>query len=91
MPAPKCGRGSGVSTRVAAIEISFAVMAVVGVLLHLGMEALNSYGVHPYWPLEQRLGRTGDSVFIIEPLYWLATAPLFFLMRSVGRSYPSSA
>ncbi len=35
-------------------RVAFAVMAVVGVLLHLGMDALNSYGVHPYWPLNNR-------------------------------------
>jgi inner membrane protein len=62
---------------------AFAAMALLGVMLHLGMDALNSYGVHPFWPVNNRWVY-GDSVFIIEPLYWLATAPMFFLMRSVA-------
>jgi inner membrane protein len=49
--------------------------------LHLVMDYLNSYGVHPFWPAENRWSY-GDSVFIVEPLYWAAAAPLFFLLRS---------
>src|SRR5262249_35987694 len=26
----------------------------------------------------------GDSIFIVEPLYWLAAAPLFFVARSIA-------
>ncbi len=63
-------------------RLGFGAMALVGVLLHLGMDALNSYGVHPFWPIDNRW-IYGDAVFIIEPLYWLATAPLFFLVRTL--------
>src|SRR6185437_14887160 len=58
-----------------------ALVAVVGTLLHLGMDALNTYGVHPFWPFDNRWFY-GDSLFIGEPLFWLASAPLIFLMRS---------
>lgn len=58
-----------------------ALVAVVGTLLHLGMDALNTYGVHPFWPFDNRW-LYGDSLFIVEPLFWLAGAPLIFLMRS---------
>ena len=34
-----------------------------GTLLHLGMDFLNSYGVHPFWPIQNRWVY-GDSVFI---------------------------
>jgi inner membrane protein len=57
-------------------------VAVFGTLLHLAMDALNSYGVHPFWPAENRWFY-GDSVFIVEPLFWVCTAPLFFVARSV--------
>lgn len=60
-----------------------AEMAVFSVLLHLGMDALNSYGVHPFWPLDNRWFY-GDSVFIVEPLYWLAAAPLLLVLRTVA-------
>jgi inner membrane protein len=56
-------------------------MALLAVMLHLGMDALNEYGVHPFWPWNNRW-YYGDAVFIVEPLYWLATAPLFFSLRT---------
>ncbi len=62
-------------------RIQLALVAVVGTLLHLGMDALNSYGVHPFWPFDNRW-IYGDSIFIAEPLFWLCSAPLIFLMRS---------
>jgi len=37
--------------------------------------------VHPFWPFDNRWFY-GDSLFIVEPLFWLAGAPLIFLMRS---------
>ena len=60
---------------------SLAGMSVFATLLHLAMDFLNSYGVHPFWPLQNRWFY-GDSVFIIEPLYWVAMAPLLFVVRS---------
>jgi inner membrane protein len=56
-------------------------VSLFATLLHLAMDALNSYGVHPLWPFENRW-YYGDSVFILEPLYWLAAAPLLFVLRS---------
>ena len=56
-------------------------IALLGPLLHLAMDYTNSYGVHPYWPLDGRWVY-GDSVFIIEPLLWAAAAPLVFLLRT---------
>jgi inner membrane protein len=46
------------------------------------MDALNSYGVHPFWPFNNEWFY-GDSVFIVEPLYWVAAAPMFFLVRTI--------
>ena len=48
--------------------------------LHLAMDWLNSYGVHPFWPIDSHW-RYGDSVFIVEPLYWVAAAPLWWGLR----------
>jgi inner membrane protein len=59
----------------------FLAAAVSGTLLHLGMDYLNSYGVHPLWPWHDGW-LYGDSVFIVEPLYWVATAPLIFTVHS---------
>jgi inner membrane protein len=62
-------------------RIQLALAALVSTLLHLGMDALNSYGVHPLWPFDNRWFY-GDAVFIAEPLFWLSSAPLIFLVRS---------
>ena len=56
-------------------------VAIFATALHLVMDYLNSYGVHPFWPVENRWSY-GDSVFIVEPLYWVAAAPLLCSLRS---------
>jgi len=57
-------------------------LAVLAPLLHIAMDACNSYGVHPWWPFDNRW-LYGDSVFIVEPLFWAAiAAPLAFLLQS---------
>jgi inner membrane protein len=53
--------------------------AVAGVLLHLAMDYTNNYGVHPFWPFYNGWVY-GDSVYIVEPLLWLAAAPLIFVL-----------
>ena len=37
---------------------------------HLAMDALNSYGVHPWYPVDNRW-YFGDAVFIFEPSLWV--------------------
>jgi inner membrane protein len=56
-------------------------VSLSGTLLHLGMDYLNSYGVHPFWPWRDDWFY-GDSIFIVEPLYWVAAVPLFFVVRA---------
>ena len=56
-------------------------ISMFSTFLHLAMDFLNSYGVHPFWPV-QNGWFYGDSVFIVEPLYWAAAAPLIFTVRS---------
>ena len=57
------------------------VLAVLAPLLHLGLDFTNSYGVHPFWPVDNRW-YYGDAVFIVEPLLWACAAPLLFTLRS---------
>ena len=45
--------------------------AAVGMVLHLSLDFLNVYGVHPFHPLDSRW-LYGDMVFIIEPGFWTA-------------------
>jgi inner membrane protein len=62
-------------------RLELAGMSFFATFLHLGMDFLNSYGVHPFWPVANDW-HYGDSVFIVEPLYWAAAAPLVFAAGS---------
>jgi inner membrane protein len=49
-------------------------LLVVSTCSHLVLDWTNSYGVHPFWPLDDRW-RYGDSVFIVEPWLWVVSVP----------------
>ena len=59
-------------------------LALGGAVMHLSMDFGNNYGVHPFWPLSNRWFY-GDSIFIIEPLWWAITIPL--LARTLQRRW----
>lgn len=42
-----------------------------GFLLHLGMDFMNNYGIHPFHPFSG-IWYFGDLVYIIEPVFWVA-------------------
>jgi inner membrane protein len=46
------------------------------------MDFTNNYGVHPFWPIDNRW-LYGDAIFIWEPLLWTAAAPLIFILRTI--------
>ncbi len=50
-------------------------LALGGPVLHLLMDFGNNYGVHPFWPLSSRWFY-GDTIFIVEPLWFAATIPI---------------
>jgi inner membrane protein len=55
-------------------------LALLGVVIHLSLDALNNYGVHPFWPFFDGW-IYGDSIFIVEPWLWAALIPpLIFLV-----------
>ncbi len=56
-------------------------VALMGGVLHIAMDSLNSYGVHPFWPLDNRW-YYGDSIFIIEPWLWACLLPAFLELHS---------
>lgn len=62
-------------------------LSAIGPIVHIGMDASNIYGVHPFWPLYDGW-LYGDSVFIVEPLFWITTLPalIFAVKARVGRS-----
>jgi inner membrane protein len=58
-----------------------AGLSVLATLLHIALDLTNNYGVHPFWPLDNRW-YYGDAVFIIEPLLWASCAVLLFVLPS---------
>ncbi len=55
----------------ASARLGLGAALALGLALHLLMDFLNSYGLHPFYPLDARW-YYGDMVFIIEPLFWVA-------------------
>lgn len=54
--------------------------AVLGLCSHLGLDALNTYGVRPFLPFSERW-YYGDAAFIMEPAMWLG-----FSLAALGAS-----
>ncbi len=55
----------------AGARIGLAAATAIGLLLHLLMDYFNSYGLHPFHPLDARW-LYGDMLFIVEPVFWTA-------------------
>ena len=59
------------------------LLAVMGTLSHLVLDFTNSYGVHPFWPFDNRWFY-GDAIFIVEPwLMVVAIPPLVWGPRAL--------
>src|SRR5690606_3787254 len=59
----------------------FALAVAGGFGLHLLMDYLNSYGIHPFHPFDSRW-YYGDLIFILEPVFWIALGvPLAMAVR----------
>lgn len=62
-------------------------LGTLGPVVHVAMDATNSYGVHPFWPFDDRW-YAGDLIFIVEPLWWVALAlPLSFSVQAPRGRY----
>ena len=61
---------------------------LLGFGLHLGMDFLNSYGVHPFYPFDTHWFY-GDMIFIVEPVFWVAFGvPMAMLLRPPAAARP---
>ena len=61
--------------------------SLLGIVLHLSFDALNVYGVHPFYPFDPRW-LYGDLVFIIEPVFWTAFGVGTAMVAAHGRRWP---
>ncbi|CAN7554794.1 metal-dependent hydrolase [Pseudoduganella sp. LjRoot289] len=72
-------------------RLGLAAAVVLGLLLHIGMDFLNSYGVHPFYPFDARWFY-GDMIFIVEPLFWVAFGvPLIMAVGAPWLRWPMLA
>lgn len=51
-------------------RVGMALALLLGLVLHLVMDYMNSYGLHPFAPFDTRWFY-GDMVFIVEPVFWI--------------------
>jgi inner membrane protein len=60
-------------------RLALLSLAVFGSLLHIAMDFQNNYGVHPFWPFDDRW-YYGDFLYIVEPLVWAFAVPVIALL-----------
>ncbi len=49
-------------------------LLLASAMSHILLDWTNSYGVHPFWPFDDRW-IYGDAVFIVEPWFWVIAVP----------------
>jgi inner membrane protein len=65
----------------ASARAGFGLSLAAGFGLHLLMDYLNSYGLHPFHPFDSGWVY-GDMVFILEPVFWVAFGiPMVMTLR----------
>jgi inner membrane protein len=80
----KAGRAGSVPVRIWWLLL----LSYVGVLSHVALDWLNSYGIRLLMPFDDRLFY-GDTLFIIDPWLWLALGVGVGLARRRGDSGPA--
>jgi len=66
-----------------AARLGLFATTVLGLILHLSMDAMNVYGVHPFAPFDPRWFY-GDMIFIVEPR---VPPRIFITIRRFARTY----
>ncbi|MGH1467531.1 MAG: metal-dependent hydrolase [Bdellovibrionales bacterium] len=54
-----------------------------GLISHVSLDFMNAYGVHPFWPVNNKW-LYGDFLYIIEPLLWITMSTAFFHIIKSG-------
>src|SRR5262245_61065799 len=67
--APGSHAESGMSTPASGDSRWLLGLLLASSLSHLALDWTNSYGVHLFWPFDNRWSY-GDAVFIVEPWFW---------------------
>jgi len=72
---PETDANSGSGMRPTGDARWLLALLLVSSLSHLALDWTNSYGVHLFWPFDDRWSY-GDAVFIVEPWFWVVTVPM---------------
>ena len=72
--------------RVGPLRGRLAGLVAAALLSHLVLDSWNSYGVHPFWPVDGRWFYL-DSIYILEPWIWLllGAAAVWNTRHRIGR------
>ena len=75
------GMSSWIGARVSKTQVTkkLLFLGAIAVALHIGADALNDYGVHPFSPFFNGWFY-GDTLFIVEPLIWLSILPFAYFL-----------
>lgn len=60
---------------------AIAALSLLGCFLHIGLDFLNQYGIHPFWPFNNHWFYA-DMMFIVEPWIWVTILPFLFFSSS---------
>ncbi|MEO7457885.1 MAG: metal-dependent hydrolase [Gemmatimonadaceae bacterium] len=74
-----------VSRRIGTLGTRFAALVGIALASHLVLDAWNSYGVHPFWPLNDNWFY-GDAIFIVEPWLWVLLGVALVMNAHSARS-----
>jgi inner membrane protein len=71
---------------IAPLRTRFWTLIAASLLSHVVLDSLNSYGVHPFYPFNNRW-YYGDAIYIVEPWLWvlLGVAVVVNTRNRVGR------
>ena len=61
------------------------ILSLIGCQTHMLLDFFNSYGVHPFWPIDSNWYAL-DSIFIIEPLLWI-TLIFLWIRKNLWSSF----
>ncbi len=62
-------RGQGAAEAAGLSRAGLWGVMLAGIALHILADSWNNYGVHPFWPFDNRW-YYGDTIFIVEPWLW---------------------
>lgn len=61
-----------------------SLVALLGPLIHILLDGVNNYGVHPFWPWDPSW-KYGDLIFVLEPWAWVSISVFLYSLTKNKR------